>query len=110
MLTDICRVCGLPAERHVVEIRSGIAQTVVRDADGRFLKSCSASEADRQSALARLAVLQSIVRSLRWHAGRARRQYQHDRAEVLEDRAFAVEADRKKILAQFDGWYPWGAP
>jgi hypothetical protein len=106
-MADICAVCGFPIEQHAVELRCGVAHTVVRGVDGRLLHSCSQSAGDREYTRGELARMQTIVRSLRYRAGRAWKRDQYQYSIALDDYSNKVEADRKKLLAYLDQWYPW---
>jgi len=106
-MADICVVCGFPAEQHAVELRCGIAHTVVRGVDGKLLHRCSEVAADREYTRGELARMQTIIRSLRNRAGRARKRGNSMPTVALADYASKVEADRNRILAYFEQWYPW---
>ena len=103
MTTDICRVCGLPAWRHTIELHGGIARAIVRDADGRFLHNCSFLESERQAALAKLATLKSVRHALRWRATRYT-------APALAEYAELIDAEHARLTAEFEEYYPWSAP
>lgn len=68
----ICRVCGFPLDQHMLELRWGVAQAIVRGVDGKALHHCSESAADLNHVQGRIAALETTVRALRWHAGRLR--------------------------------------
>jgi len=107
-MSDICIVCGFPAEQHVVELRCGIAHTVVRGVGGKLLHRCSEAAAAREYTRGELARMQTIVRSLRYRAGRAWKRDQLQYSTALDDYSNKVEADRNRLLAYFKQWYSWG--
>lgn len=104
---DICRVCGFPAEQHTIELRSGVAHTVMRGAGGKLLSCCSGASGDRHYVLGELSQMLRIVRSLRWHAGRARTRGNDMTAMALADYAGKIAAERERLLANYQQWYPW---
>jgi len=92
----VCEVCGLPAERHTIEIRGGVAHAVVPDRS-----SCSGIAGDREYIRGRLAQMLTIIRSLRYIAGR-------DQIAELREYSDIVVDQRDKLIRQAQRGFPWG--
>lgn len=106
--SDICKVCGLPLDTHRIELRGGVAHTVARDREtNRILFWCSEADCDRSYTVGQIATLRTIVRSLRYMAGRARTKGDKTRAAALADYSFKVEADRDRLIGNLAKWYSW---
>lgn len=67
MTDPICLVCGQPLAAHRLTLWGGVAHTVAPN--GRL---CSRDEGERQEYIGRIRILKTIIRSLRWRAGRLR--------------------------------------
>lgn len=67
----VCKVCGQLLADHFLVLRCGVAHTAILDSQGRA-RSCSDMESERMYYQGRIQALITIVRSLRWHAGRLR--------------------------------------
>lgn len=67
-MQSICLVCGQPLEAHRIQMWGGVAHTVALGG-----KLCSLDESERQQYIGQIRALQTVIRSLRWRAGRLRR-------------------------------------
>jgi hypothetical protein len=70
MSDQICKVCAQPLAAHVLTLRDGVAHTAVA-MDGR-MQSCSKQDANYNWYWADVCRLNTIIRSLRYRAGRLR--------------------------------------
>lgn len=104
-MNETCCVCGQPLVAHFLELRSGVAHTGVYE--GNAQRHCSAVEGDRQYTLGQIAMLRTIVRSLRYMAGRRRTRGDETSAAALIDYSYKVEASRDKMIRNLAQWYPW---
>lgn len=68
MTEPICLVCGQPLEVHQVQLWGGVAHTIAPD--GHW---CSRDEGERLMYVGEINILRTVIRSLRWRAGRLRR-------------------------------------
>lgn len=67
MSNAICLVCAQPLEVHRLHLWGGVAHTVAPNG-----RSCSRNETERYTYIGQIRMLQTIIRSLRWRAGRLR--------------------------------------
>lgn len=67
MNNAICLVCGQPLEAHRLQLWHGVAHTVAPDGS-----SCSRNDTERHGYVGEINTLQTVIRSLRWRAGRLR--------------------------------------
>lgn len=67
MSNAICLVCGQPLAAHRLQLYGGVAHTVAPDGS-----SCSRNDSERQGFVGEINILRTIIRSLRWRAGRLR--------------------------------------
>lgn len=103
-----CKVCGLPLDAHQVGFRGGVAHAVARDRETNHILSwCSETDRDRSYTVGQIATLRTIVRSLRYMAGRARTKGDESRAAALADYSFKVETDRDRLIGNLARWYSW---
>lgn len=65
--TDTCAVCGHMLALHRVELWGGVAHTV-----GPSGRRCSRGEVERMHFVGQIDILRTVIRSLRWRAGRLR--------------------------------------
>jgi hypothetical protein len=96
MSDDTCRVCGLLLALHSVKLIDGVAHTIVFDGSHRH--SCSAVAGERQFQLGRLDALLTVIRALRWQAGRMRnsgRTWSHEQIAAYADR---LQRDRERLI------------
>lgn len=102
-MADTCRFCGHPADDHFVVIRNGVAHTGVYEGDRRIL--CSLDEASRHFMFGEIWALQTIVRSLRYRAGRLRnagRTWTHEHVNEYADK---VARDRESLIGYEQRYY-----
>lgn len=102
----ICKICGKLCSAHTVQIKWGIAQAGTYDADGRF-DSCSARQAEYEHNWGRRSELQTLVRSLRWRAGRLRTQNSVWTADDLDERANKAVKIIEMLEGHVELYYPW---
>ena len=69
MAKSMCRVCGAALENHVITIQKGIPHAGRLTDDGK-VRSCSQELYRQGYGAGCVATLRTIIRSLRWHAGR----------------------------------------
>lgn len=103
----ICKVCGFPIEEHELRIRWGVAHTFVRGADGNVLTSCSEAANDYNDFRGQITALTTIVRSLRWRAGRLRTQGTtwHDYDLDIWANKLAHDIERlRRLIVEHYGW------
>jgi hypothetical protein len=104
---EICRVCGKSLDDHALILRSGVAHAGSYDADGR-LRDCSEHDCDVHYILGRLATLRTIMRSLRWHAGRmANTGGQEWGPDDISEQADKYERDVNRQLSTIHKYYAW---
>lgn len=96
MIDPTCQVCGLSVDQHIIVLRDGVAHTAV---PGRG--SCSGVAGDREYTRGRLAEIQTIIRSLRYMAGR-------DGVQALRTYSDIVAKKREKLIRDTQKWFPWG--
>lgn len=107
MSEPICIVCGQPIEAHRIELESGIAHAVVRDAAGKLMSDCSNCANGREFLRGEISRLKIIRRSLRYTAGRLRTGGWQQRAMALYDYSDKIEAEQKRLEAIAQDYYPW---
>lgn len=103
----ICKVCGFPIESHEVRIRWGVAHTFVRGADEKVLWSCSEAANDYNDFRGQITTLTTIVRSLRWRAGRLRSQNTTWRDDDLDTWADKIARDIARLQRLIVEHYAW---
>lgn len=104
-MSEICRVCRRPLDEHAIELRDGVAHTVVYEGGRR--RFCSAADGERQYSVGQAVLLLTLVRSLRMLAGRSRTAGQEARAAALTDYSYKLEADRQRLIRNLGKWYAW---
>lgn len=103
----VCKVCGFPLDQHSVELRWGVAQAIVRGPDGKRLWACSEATNDYNDFRGQISTLGTMVRSLRWRAGRLRSKQAHWQDYDLDLWANKLERDiqrLRKLVVEHYGW------
>lgn len=103
----ICKVCGFPLDQHSLELRWGVAQAIVRGADGKALHHCSEAAADLNHIQGRIASLETVVRALRWHAGRLRTKNRVWASDDLVTHSDKLARDLHQLLIVIHKHYRW---
>lgn len=105
--TDIpvCKVCGKICSAHTVQFRWGIAHAGTYT-DGRFVP-CSERHAEHQYTLAQVWELETLVRSLRWNAGRMRTKGKVWTPDDLDERSNKAVKRMDMLRRQIAEYYPW---
>lgn len=96
MTEEVCEVCGLPIDQHAIILRNGVAHTIV---PGK--STCSAAAGDREYTRGQIAEMLTIIRSLRYMAGR-------DGVQSLRTYSDIVAKKRDTLISRAQRWYPWG--
>jgi hypothetical protein len=104
---QICKVCGFPLDQHEVMLRWGIAHTAARDVDGRITHWCSEAAVDYSDFHGQIQALTTIVRSLRWRAGRLRSQGTVWHNYDLEYWATKIARDIERLQKLVVEHYSW---
>lgn len=99
--TDTCAVCGHMLALHRVELWDGVAHTV--GPDGR---RCSREATERERFVGQVDMLRTIIRSLRWHAGRLRTNDERWDAGHLIDYSDHWQKRLDRYLRILDEYYP----
>lgn len=68
--SDTCKVCGQRLATHHLVIRWDVAHAAIYGKDGRSVP-CSEIAGEESNIQGRIQGLETIVRSLRWHATRS---------------------------------------
>ena len=102
----ICKVCGQPLDQHELVTRWGVAHAGWRDLGGR-LTACSEAVADYNQISGRIDALTTIVRSLRWHAGRLRTKGATWDADDLDTQSNKFSRDIDRLLRNTQEYYAW---
>jgi hypothetical protein len=105
--SPICRVCGFPLDQHALEVYRGAAHAVMRGTDGKVIRHCSQAAGDYTYTLGQMAELSTIVRSLRWRAGRLRSQGTVWHNYDLEYWATKIARDIERLQRQIVEHYGW---
>lgn len=103
----VCGVCGLPVDRHSIEIQDGAAQAVIRNTGGRTAILCSIESGSGQALRAEIRRLRTIVRSLRYRATRARNTGAGAKGHALEEYADVLNDEYDRLVDCLVRWYPW---
>lgn len=106
MSIDACKVCGKPLYEHHVVLLWGVAHAAVRRENGTW-DSCSERSSDYYHIAGRLAARETIVRSLRWHAGRLRTKNAEWLAHDLDRYADKIARDIDKLIRATRDYYAW---
>lgn len=96
MTEPICEVCGAPLAEHTMALRFGVAQTIGKDGI-----CCSGISGEREYFRGQLAEMLTIIRSLRYIAGR-------DSLRSLNEYSDRVEQKRETLMRRVAKWFPWG--
>lgn len=100
-----CKVCGQDLSVHHFVMRNGVAHAAVF-VDGRS-RSCSEIDADHHYTLGEIAILHTIIRSLRWRAGRLRTTESHWNADDLLIYSDKLQADRDRFVGFDVKYHEW---
>lgn len=98
-----CEVCGAPLAKHTMALRDGVAQTIGRDG-----LCCSGVSGDREYTRGQIAQMLTIVRSLRYMAGRLANAGWRQQSAALRDYSEGLADRREKLCRDAAKWYPWG--
>ena len=101
MAEPTCEVCGAPLGAHTMALRNGVAHTIGHDG-----MCCSGVAGDREYTRGQLAQMLTIIRSLRYVAGRER--LLRARSMALREYSDMVANQREKLIRQAQRWFPWG--
>lgn len=104
--SQVCKVCGKPLAVHHLMLYWGIAQAAIYDDRGRS-RPCSQIAAEYLHIEGRIQTLITIVRSLRWHAGRLRTKDANWRADDLDRQADKFERQIATIERNTGEHYAW---
>lgn len=100
-----CSVCGHTLSTHRLQLWYGVAHTVALDGS-----SCSRNDGERMGFVGEINTLRTIIRSLRWRAGRLRTRSAEWGEEdlILYSDHWQKRLDR--FLAILDEYYPRKVP
>lgn len=102
----VCKVCGKPCSAHTVHFRWGVAHAGTWDANARF-NSCSERYAEYEHNWGRRQELETLIRSLRWHAGRLRSRNAVWTAEDLIKRSDQAVKLLEMLQRHVAEYWPW---
>lgn len=102
----VCKVCGKLCSAHTVQFRWGVAHAGTYDAQDRF-DSCSERHADYQHIWGRISAMETVVRSLRWHAGRLDTKDKQWSADDLRMHANKVVKQIEQLIKVTQHYYAW---
>lgn len=101
-----CKVCKQPLAVHHLVLIWGVAHAAVYDGSGHS-RPCSEIASDWSHIQGRIQALESVIRSLRWHAGRLRTNNRQWDTGDLADYSDRWAKQIEQLIGNTQEYYAW---